>query len=283
MQSNNVKIKTFKPTSAGVRHKTVLTTKDLLTKKRPEKSLTQPLRKKAGRSRGKITVRHRGGGHKRQYRLVDFKRSKRDVWAKVVAIEYDPNRSAHLALLEYEDGERGYILHPNGLSIGDKVIAAEKVPVNPGNAAPLKKLPVGTVVHNIELTPGKGGQIVRSAGLGATLMARDRGFIQLKMASGEIRLVSENCWATVGTVGNPGHNVIKLGKAGRKRHLGIRPTVRGTAMPAGVHPHGGGEGRTGTGRPAKTVYGKPAYGKKTRKPKRQSNRLILQDRRKKRR
>lgn len=283
MGTNNVKIKTFKPTSAGVRHKTTLVTKGLLAKKRPEKSLTQALHKKAGRSRGKITVRHRGGGHKRQYRIIDFKRSKKDVFAEVLAIEYDPNRSSHIALLEYEDGERGYILHPNGLTIGDKVLAADKVPVNPGNASPLSRLPVGTIVHNVELTPGKGGQIVRSAGMGATLMSRDRGMAQLKMPSGEIRLVSESCWATVGTVGNSGHNVVKLGKAGRKRHLGIRPTVRGTAMPAGAHPHGGGEGRTGTGRPSKTVFGKPAHGKKTRKPKKHSDRLILQDRRKKRR
>jgi large subunit ribosomal protein L2 len=283
MSAKDIKIKTYKPTSAGVRHKTGLVTSNLLAKKRPEKSLTEPLRKKAGRSRGKITVRHRGGGHKRQYRIIDFKRTKRDVSAQVVAIEYDPNRSAHLALVEYEDGERRYILYVDGLKVGDAIVAAEKVSVNPGNAAPLKNLPVGTVIHNVELTPGKGGQIIRSAGTSATLMARDRGLAQLKMPSGEIRFVSENCWATVGVVGNPGHNVIKIGKAGRKRHMGFRPTVRGTAMPAGEHPHGGGEGRTGTGRPSKTVYGKPAHGKKTRKPNRKSNRLIVQGRKKRRR
>lgn len=282
MSTKHIKIKKYKPTSAGVRHQTSLDHSGLLTKKRPEKRLTKPLKKNAGRGRGKITVRHRGGGHKRLYRIIDFKRSKHDVSAEVVAIEYDPNRSSHIALLQYEDGERRYILHPEGLQVGDNVLAAEKVPVRVGNAAPLTGIPIGTVVHNIELTPGKGGQIVRSAGMGATLMARDRGYAQIKMPSGEIRLVSEKCWATIGAVGNSGHSLIKLGKAGRKRHLGWRPTVRGTAMSAGDHPHGGGEGRTGTGRPSKTVYGKPAHGKKTRKPNKYSDRLILKSRKRKR-
>lgn len=278
MSKKNIKVRTYKPTSPGVRHRTDVDLSGVITKKKPEKSLTEALPKKSGRSRGKISVRHRGGRHKRLYRKIDFKRSKRDVSAEVIAIEYDPNRSANIALLEYEDGTRGYILHTEGLEVGAKVIAANKVAVKPGNAAPLKSLPVGTVVHNIELTPGKGGQIVRSAGMGATLMAKDKGFAQIKMPSSEVRLVSENCWATVGALGNAGHSLVKLGKAGRSRHRGRRPSVRGTAMPAGEHPHGGGEGRTGTGRPSRTVYGKIAHGKKTRRPKKKSNRLILKRR-----
>ncbi len=274
-RTNLIKVKRYKPTSAGIRHQVSLDASAVLTSKRPEKSLVQRLPKKSGRSRGKITVRHRGGGHKRLYRVIDFKRDKYDAPAEVIAIEYDPNRSAHLALLAYEDGERRYILWPEGLSVGDTVIAAKKVSVNPGNASPLKSIPLGTLVHNIETVPGKGGQLVRSAGAGATLMGRDKGLAQLRMPSGEIRLIPEEAWATIGTLGNAEHGLIKLGKAGRRRNLGWRPAVRGTAMSAGDHPHGGGEGRTGAGRPSKTVYGKPAHGKKTRKPKNKTNRLII--------
>lgn len=276
-----IKPKRYKPTSAGVRHMTTLDHSAVLTKKRPEKKLTAPLPKKGGRSRGKITVRHQGGGHKRLYRTIDFKRDKRDVSAEVVAIEYDPNRSAHIALLSYEDGERRYILWPEGLSVGDTVVSAQKVAVQAGNAASLTTIPVGTIVHNVELTPGKGAQFIRSAGMGATLMGRDRGFAQLRMPSGEIRLVPETAWATIGRIGNAEHSLIKLGKAGKKRHLGVRPSVRGTAMSAGDHPHGGGEGRTGTGRPAKTVYGKQAHGKRTRNNKK-TDMFILQRRKKRR-
>ncbi|MBM4402655.1 MAG: 50S ribosomal protein L2 [Candidatus Cloacimonetes bacterium] len=271
-------IKTHRPTSPGKRHRTDLVGEEI-TKKKPEKSLTASLKKHAGRSHGKITVRRRGGGAKRRYRIIDFKRDKRGILAKVTAVEYDPNRSANIALLTYTDGEKRYILAPKGLKIGDEICAGEGVEKKIGNAMPLKKMPIGAAIHNIELTAGKGGQLVRGAGNSATLMSREGGSAQIRLPSGEIRLVKENCYATLGQVGRQEHSLIKLGKAGRSRHLRKRPKVRGTAMPAGEHPHGGGEGRTGPGRPSKTYKGKPAHGKKTRKKKKYSNKYIVQRRR----
>lgn len=270
-------IKTHKPTSPGIRHRTDLTYAEI-AKKKPEKALTLFLKKQAGRSRGKITVRRRGGGAKRLYRVIDFKRDKRDISAKVAAIEYDPNRSANIALLHYVDGEKRYILAPQGLKVGDEVASGEKVEKKVGNAMSLKEMPLGSVIHNIELTVGKGGQLVRGAGNAATLMAKEGGFAQVRLPSGEIHLIKENCYATLGQVGNFEHGAIKLGKAGRVRHLGKRPKVRGTAMAAGDHPHGGGEGRTGPGRPSKTYKGKKAHGKKTRKKKKYSDRSIIKRR-----
>lgn len=282
-QASLITTKRFTPTSPGVRHQVSINAKRLLTKKRPEKNLTEFIKNKAGRSRGKITVRHRGGGHKKLYRIVDFKREQRGVSGEVTAIEYDPNRNAFIALITFDSGEKTYILWPKGLQVGDSVIASESVPVQPGNAAPLKNIPIGTTIHNIELTPGKGGQIVRSAGMGAVLMAKDRGFAQLRMPSGEIRLVPEKSWATIGEVGNSEYSLKKWGKAGRRRNKGWRPSVRGTAMSAHDHPHGGGEGRSGAGGPTKTLWGKPAHGKKTRQPNKYSDRMILSSRKKKRR
>lgn len=270
-------IKTHKPTSPGKRHRTDLTYEEI-TKKKPEKRLTTSLKKHAGRSRGKITVRRRGGGAKRLYRIIDFKRDKRDIPAKITAIEYDPNRSANIALLTYTDGEKRYILAPKGLKIGDEVCAGEKVEKKIGNAMPLIKMPIGSVIHSIELTYGKGGQLVRGAGNAATLMAREGGFAQIRLPSGEIRLIRQNCYATLGQIGKQEHNLVKLGKAGRIRHKGKRPKVRGTAMPAGEHPHGGGEGRTGPGRPSKTYKGKSAHGKKTRKKRKYSDKYIIKRR-----
>ncbi len=270
-------IKTHKPTSAGRRHRTDLADEEI-TKKEPNKGLTTFLKKHAGRSRGKITVRRRGGGAKRLYRVIDFKRNKREIPAKVEAIEYDPNRSANIALITYVDGEKRYILAPKGLKVKDVVCAGEKVEKKIGNAMPLLKMPLGAVIHNIEITPGRGGQLVRSAGGAATLMSREQGFAQIRLASGEIRLVKEACFATLGQVGKTEHSLIKLGKAGRSRHMRRRPKVRGTAMPAGEHPHGGGEGRTGPGRPSKTYKGKSAHGKKTRNKKKYSNRYIVKRR-----
>lgn len=270
-------IKSYKPTGPGRRFRTGLTY-DELTHQRPERSLVVPLKKHAGRSRGKITVRRRGGRSKRLYRIVDFKRDKREIIAKVMAIEYDPNRSARIALLKYADGEKRYIVSPVALKEGDEVMAGEGAEIKVGNALPLSRVPVGSVIHNIELTPGKGGQLVRSAGSAATLMAREGGNAQIRFPSGEIRIVLERCYATIGQISNPEHAIVKIGKAGRARHLGRRPKVRGTAMPAGEHPHGGGEGRTGPGRPKKTYTGKPAHGKKTRKKKKKSDRLIVKKR-----
>ncbi len=240
----------------------------VLTKKKPEKSLLEPLRQKAGRdNQGRISVRHRGSGHRRRYRRLDFKRDKDGVEAKVVAIEYDPNRSAHIALVQYADGEKRYILAPIDLKVGDKVFSGEKAEISLGNALPLAKIPVGTVVHNVELKPGKGGQLARSAGSSVQVVAKEGNYAHLKLPSGEVRLVHLKCRATIGQVGNVEHELISLGKAGRSRWLGRRPTVRGTAMNPVDHPHGGGEGKSGPGRHPVTPWGKPTIGYKTRKKK----------------
>lgn len=271
-------IKRHKPTSPGRRSRTDLTREEI-TKDKPEKSLTKPLKKTGGRSRGKITMRHRGGGHKRQYRVIDFKRHDRKGDAtKVIAIEYDPNRSANIALVQYQDGEKRYILAPLGLEVGQEIVANEQVRVKVGNAAPLKNLPLGTEVHNVELKPGQGGRLVRSAGQRAILQAKEGRYAQLKLPSGEIRLVPQESWAAIGQVGNVDHGSVTIGKAGRKRHLGRRPKVRGTAMPAGEHPHGGGEGRTGPGRIPRTYKGKKFKGIKTRKKGKHSDRYIVKRR-----
>lgn len=257
-------IKRYKPTSPGRRGMTASTFEEI-TKKRPEKSLTEPLKKHAGRNnQGRITVRHRGGGHKRRYRIVDFKRKKFDVPAKVAAIEYDPNRSANIALLHYTDGEKRYILAPVGLKVGDTVSSGPKAAIRVGNALALSDIPVGTQIHNIELTPGRGGQLVRSAGNSAQLMAREGTYATVRLPSGEMRLIHVKCMATIGQVGNVDHQNIVIGKAGRKRWFGRRPTVRGAAMNPRDHPHGGGEGKAPTGMHPKTKWGKPAMGKKTR-------------------
>ncbi len=250
------------------------------TKVAPEKSLLAPLNKKAGRnSYGRITVRHRGGGNRRKYRIIDFKRNKFDVEGTVKTIEYDPNRSAFIALVEYVDGEKSYILAPEGLKVGYKVISGENVDIWPGNALPLTSIPVGTFVHNIELYPGRGAQLARSAGNQAQLMAREDGYALLRLPSNELRKVPENCMATVGQVSNPDHFNVKIGKAGRKRNMGWRPTVRGSVMNPNDHPHGGGEGKSPVGRPGPvTPWGKPALGYKTRKHKKQSDKLIVRRR-----
>lgn len=251
-----------------------------LSKKGPEKSLLAPLSKKSGRnSYGRITVRHRGGGNRRKYRIIDFKRDKKDVKATVVSLEYDPNRSAHIALLQYEDGEKRYILAPEGLKVGDEVLSGASADIKPGNALALTDIPVGTMVHNVELYPGRGGQLARAAGNAAQLMAKEGGYALLRLPSSELRKVSELCMATVGTVGNNDHLNVKLGKAGRTRHLGIRPTVRGSVMNPNDHPHGGGEGKSPVGRPGPvTPWGKPALGYKTRAKKKRSDKLIVKRR-----
>jgi len=250
---------------------------------KPEKKLTEVLQKHAGRnSYGRITVRHRGGGNKRKYRIIDFKRNKFDMEAKVLRLEYDPNRSAHIALLEYTDGERRYILAPTGLSTGDSVIASTGADIKPGNALPIKNIPVGTVVHNIELSPGRGGQLVRSAGTSAQLMAKEGDLAQFRMPSGEYRLIRITCMATIGQVGNADHGNITIGKAGRKRHMGWRPTVRGSVMNPCDHPHGGGEGKAPIGRSGPvTPWGKPTLGYKTRKKKNPTDKYIVKRRDKK--
>jgi len=252
-------------------------------KARPERSLTQVLKKSSGRnSYGRITVRHRGGGNRRKYRIIDFKRNKIDVPGNVIRLEYDPNRSANIALIEYPDGERRYILAPQGLSQGDKVISSKDADIKPGNALPITSIPVGTVIHNIELHPGKGAQLVRSAGTQAQLMAREGTMAQIRMPSGEYRLVQSKCMATIGQVGNVDHANIHIGKAGRKRHMGIRPTVRGSVMNPCDHPHGGGEGKSPIGRPGPvTPWGKPALGYKTRSKKNPSDKYIVKRRGKK--
>jgi large subunit ribosomal protein L2 len=275
-------IKKFKPTSPAMRHVTVLVS-DEITKHEPEKSLLAPLKKNAGRnSQGKITIRHRGGGSRRKYRLIDFKRNKDGIPAKVAGIEYDPNRSANIALLVYADGEKRYILSPLGLKVGDVVESGEKSDIKVGNALKLKDIPVGTVVHNIELKAGKGGQMVRSAGVGAQLMAKEGKYALLRLPSGEMRNVHSECRATVGQVGNVEYFNVTIGKAGRKRHMGIRPTVRGSVMNPCDHPHGGGEGRAPIGRSGPvTPWGKPALGYKTRKKNKASDKLIVSRRKKK--
>jgi large subunit ribosomal protein L2 len=262
-------IKVYKPKTPGTRHKTSYTFEEI-TKTKPERSLIVPKKKRSGRNMyGRITVRHRGGAHKRQIRLVDFKRDKLEVPATVAAIEYDPNRTARLALLHYTDGEKRYIVAPVGLMVGDQVFSGELADIRPGNSMPLANIPVGTTIHNIELQPGKGGQMVRSAGTSAQLLAKEGKYAHVRLPSGEVRLVLQNCRASIGQVGNVDHSNIKLGKAGRKRHMGWRPSVRGSAMSPRDHPHGGGEGRSPIGMPGpKSPWGKPTLGKKTRHNKR---------------
>lgn len=269
-------IKKFKPTSPALRQMTVLVS-DEITCNQPEKSLLVSLKKNSGRNaQGKITVRHRGGGNRRKYRIIDFKRNKDGIPAKVATIEYDPNRTANIALLHYADGEKAYILAPVGLEIGTTVLSGPTADIKPGNAMALKDMPVGTVIHNIELKPGKGAQLVRSAGVSAQLMAKEGKKALLRLPSGEMRFVSIDCKATIGQVGNIEHGNVVIGKAGRKRHMGIRPTVRGSVMNPCDHPHGGGEGRTSIGRPSPvTPWGKPALGYKTRKKNKASDKLIV--------
>ena len=267
-------IKKFKPTSPALREMTVFIS-DEVTTNQPEKSLLVPLKKNSGRNvHGKITVRHRGGGNRRKYRIIDFKRNKDGIPAKVATIEYDPNRTANIALLNYADGEKRYILAPVGIKVGDTLLSGPEADIKPGNALALKNMPVGTVVHNIELKAGKGAQLVRSAGVSAQLMAKEGNKALLRLPSGEMRYVSIECKATIGQVGNVEHANETIGKAGRKRHMGIRPTVRGSVMNPNDHPHGGGEGRSPIGRPSPvTPWGKPALGYKTRKKNKASNKL----------
>jgi large subunit ribosomal protein L2 len=274
-------IKIFKPTSPGRRGMSGYAF-DEITREQPERSLVRPVRKISGRNnQGRVTVRHRGGGHKRLYRVIDFRRDKTGVPGRVAAIEYDPNRSARIALVVYADGEKRYIVAPLGLQVGRQIMAGPEAEVRLGNALPLKNIPLGTVVHNVELQPGRGGQLARSAGVGAQLMAKEGDYAMLRLPSGELRRVPLVCMATIGQVGNPEHANIKLGKAGRKRWQGWRPAVRGTAMDPNSHPHGGGEGRTGVGMASpKTPWGKPALGFKTRKNKR-TDKLIVRRRSKK--
>ena len=272
-------IKVFKPTTNARRN---MSTTDYseLSKVAPEKSLLKPLQKNSGRnSYGRITVRHRGGGNRRKYRVIDFKRTKFDIEATVKTLEYDPNRSAHIALLEYADGEKAYILAPVGLKVGDTVVAGPSADIKPGNALPLTNIPVGTFIHNVELYPGKGGQLARAAGNAAQLMAKEGVYALLRLPSGELRNVPVQCMATVGQVGNLDHENVKIGKAGRTRHMGIRPTVRGSVMNPNDHPHGGGEGKSPIGRPGPvTPWGKPALGYKTRAKKNRSDKLIVKRR-----
>ena len=269
-------IKKFKPTSPALREMTVFIS-DEVTTNQPEKSLLVPLKKNSGRNvHGKITVRHRGGGNRRKYRIIDFKRNKDGIPAKVATIEYDPNRTANIALLNHADGEKRYILAPVGIKVGDTLLSGPEADIKPGNALALKNMPVGTVVHNIELKAGKGAQLVRSAGVSAQLMAKEGNKALLRLPSGEMRYVSIECKATIGQVGNVEHANETIGKAGRKRHMGIRPTVRGSVMNPNDHPHGGGEGRSPIGRPSPvTPWGKPALGYKTRKKNKASNKLIV--------
>ena len=272
-------IKVYKPTINSMRNKSV-TDYSGLSKVAPEKSLLAPLKKHSGRnSYGRITVRHRGGGNRRKYRIIDFKRQKFGVEGIVATLEYDPNRSAFIALVEYTDGEKAYIIAPEGLKVGDKVVAGPDADIKPGNALPLKNIPVGTFIHNIELYPGRGAQLARSAGNMAQLMAKENGMALLRLPSSELRNVPENCMATVGQVGNTDHENVKIGKAGRKRNMGWRPTVRGSVMNPNDHPHGGGEGKSPVGRPGPvTPWGKPALGYKTRKKHKQSDKLIVRRR-----
>jgi large subunit ribosomal protein L2 len=267
-------LKTYKPTTPS-RRQLVLVDRKELWKGKPVKALTEGLSKSGGRNNhGRTTLWHRGGGHKRSYRLVDFKRTRREVKAVVERLEYDPNRTAFIALIRYEDGEQAYILAPQRLQPGDEVIAGERVDIKPGNAAPLKNLPVGTIVHNIELKPGRGGQLARSAGTYAQMIGRDGDYVQLRLGSGEIRRVWSGCMASVGAVSNPDHQNINLGKAGRSRWLGRRPVTRGVAMNPVDHPHGGGEGRTSGGRHPVTPWGKPTKGRRTRRNKKTGNMII---------
>jgi large subunit ribosomal protein L2 len=271
-------VKKFKPTSAGKRFATVAAF-DELTASEPEKSLLKPLKRTGGRNaQGKITTRHHGGGAKRLYRVIDFKRNKVDVPAKVASIEYDPNRSARIALLNYADGEKRYILLPIGLQVGDTVISSETADIKPGNVLPLRNIPVGTIIHNVEMSPGRGGQMARSAGSGIQLLGKEGNYAVLRVPSGEVRRILITCKATIGQVGNVEHENISLGKAGRNRHLGVRPTVRGVVMNPVDHPHGGGEGKSPVGRKSPmTPWGKPALGRRTR-GKKQSDKLIMKRR-----
>ncbi|WP_054697790.1 50S ribosomal protein L2 [Syntrophomonas palmitatica] len=271
-------IKKYKPTTPSRRQMTALSFAEL-TKKEPEKSLTQPLKSKAGRNaQGRLTVRHHGGGHKRLYRIIDFKRNRDDIPAKVAAIEYDPNRSANIALLHYADGRKAYIIAPNNLKVGDTVVSGPESDIKVGNTLPLKAIPVGSLIHNIELRPGKGGQLVRSAGTVAQLMAKEGNYAHVRLPSGEVRLVHVNCRATIGQVGNLDHENVTIGKAGRSRWMGIRPTVRGSVMNPVDHPHGGGEGRAPIGRKYPvSPWGKIAIGGKTRK-KKPSDKMIVKKR-----
>jgi large subunit ribosomal protein L2 len=276
-------VKKYKPTSPGRRGMTGATFEEI-TKDRPEANLLVPHKKSGGRNiHGRITVRHRGGGSKRQIRIVDFKRDKRGIPARVAAIEYDPNRSARLALLHYVDGEKRYIIAPLGLKVGDRVLSGPEAEIRPGNSLPLSSIPLGTMLHNIELKEGRGGQMVRSAGTAAQLLGKEGEYAAIRLPSGEVRRVRQTCYATIGEVGNPDHGNIKLGKAGRKRHIGIRPTVRGSAMSPRDHPHGGGEGRQPIGLPGpKSPWGKPTLGYKTRRNK-QTDKFIIRRRSKRRR
>ena len=271
--------KRFKPYTPSRRNMTV-STFDEITKKEPEKSLLTTKKKNAGRnSYGRITVRHQGGGNRQKYRIIDFKRNKENMPATVIGIEYDPNRSANIALIQYEDGEKAYILAPVGLKDGDKVVSGESADIKPGNCMKIENIPVGTMLHNIELNPGQGGKLVRAAGQAAQLMAKEGKYAHLRLPSGEMRLVMANCKATIGTVGNVDHENIKIGKAGRKRHMGVRPTVRGSVMNPVDHPHGGGEGKAPVGHAGPmTPWGKPALGYKTRKKHNQSDKLITKRR-----
>ncbi len=275
-------IKTYKPTTPSRRF---MSTADysVLSKVKPEKSLVVTLKKNAGRNNyGRITVRHRGGGNKVKYRIIDFKRDKIDMNATVLTLEYDPNRTAYIALVQYEDGEKRYILAPDGLKVGDVVISSTQADIKPGNTLPLENIPVGTIIHNIEISKNKGGQLVRAAGNAAQLMAKEGGYALIRLPSNEVRKVLINCKATIGQVSNLEHENVSIGKAGRKRHMGIRPTVRGVVMNPCDHPHGGGEGKSPIGRPSPvTPWGKPALGYKTRKTKKHSSKLIIKDRRSK--
>jgi len=274
-------IKKYKPTSPGRRFMTVLTYEELTTDK-PEKSLLEPLHNKGGRNnQGKTTVRHQGGGAKRKYRVIDFKRNKDGIPGRVATIEYDPNRTSFIALINYADGEKRYILAPVGLKVGDVIHSGTDVDIKVGNAAPLANLPVGTVVHNIELKPGKGGQLARAAGAEAQLLAKESDYCHIRLASGEVRLIRSECRATIGQVGNLDHELVNIGKAGRNRHKGIRPTVRGVVMNPNDHPHGGGEGRAPIGRKSPmSPWGKPTLGKKTRKKNKHSSKYIVRGRKK---
>ena len=269
-------IKHYNPVTPGQRKKSTLVNEEI-TKSTPEKSLLAKMNKRSGRNnQGKITVRHQGGGEKRKYRIIDFKRNKFDIEGTVASIEYDPNRSANIALINYVDGEKRYIIAPKGLKVGNKVISGENVDIKVGNTLPLMNIPVGTIVHNIEMRPGKGGQIARSAGQSAQILGREDKYVLVRLSSGETRKILGTCMATIGEVGNEDYSLVRLGKAGRTRHMGIRPTVRGSVMNPNDHPHGGGEGRAPVGRKQPmTPWGKPALGLKTRKNKKSSTKLIV--------
>lgn len=272
-------IKTYRPYTPSRRNMTTLTNEEI-TKKTPEKSLLTKKKKNAGRnSYGRITVRHQGGGNRQKYRIIDFKRKKDNIVATVIGIEYDPNRTSNIALIQYEDGEKAYILAPVGLKDGDKIVSGENVDIKPGNCLPIANIPVGTLIHNIELNPGQGGKMVKAAGGEAQLMAKEGEYAHIRLPSGEMRLVRAKCRATIGTIGNTDHSNVKIGKAGRTRHMGVRPTVRGSVMNPVDHPHGGGEGRTPIGRKSPmTPWGKKAMGVRTRKHKNKSNKYIVRSR-----